>query len=60
MERDFYLTSNGTHLLLEPLVSLTIGYANQAFLSHVGDDIPNDTTMYIMDEVNHTVNTSTE
>ena len=36
VEGAFYLTPNGTDLLLKPLVSLIILDANQAFLSHVG------------------------
>ena len=36
MESAFYLTTNGTNLFLKYLVSLIIGYANQAFFSQVG------------------------
>ena len=56
----FYLTPNGTHLYLKPLVSLIIGDANQAFLSQAGEDLSKDTAMAIMDELNCTANTSTE
>ena len=45
---------------LKPLVSLTIEDANQEFLSQVGEDISNDTAMYIMGEVNRTKNISIE
>ena len=59
MESDFYLTSNGTHLFLKPLVSLTIGYVNQEFLSHIREDPSKDTVMDIMEKVKRTANTST-
>ena len=54
------MTSNGTNLLLKPLVSLTIGDANKTFILHVGEDLSKDTAMDIMYEVNRTANNSTE
>ena len=60
VESALYLTPNGTNLLLRYLVSLIIGYANQAFISQVGEYLPKDTAMAIMDKVNHTANNSTE
>ena len=54
------MTSNVRNLLLKTVVSLTIGDANKAFLSHVVEDLPKDTAMDIMYEVNYTTNTSTE
>ena len=60
MESAFHLTTNGKNLLLKPLLSLIIGYANQAFLSQVGEDLSKDTAMDIMEEVNRTANTSME
>ena len=59
MESSLYLTSNGTYLFLEPLVSLTIGYANQDFISQLGEDLSKDTATAIMDEVKRTTNAST-
>ena len=60
MESAFYLTMNGTNLFLKPLVSLIIGYTNQAFLSRVGEELSKDTVITIMEEVNRTKNTSAE
>ena len=60
VESAFYLTSNSTNLLLKPLVSLTIGYAIQTLLLHIGRDLSKDAAMAIMDEVNRTANNSTE
>ena len=60
VESDLYLTPNGTHLFLKPLVLLIIGYANQEFLSQVGEDLSKDTAMAIMYEVNCTANTLTD
>ena len=60
VDSAFYLTTNGTNMLLKPLVSLMMGYANQASLSQVGEDISKDTAMAIMDEANCTVNNLTE
>ena len=60
LESAFYLTSNGTNLFLKPLVSLTIGYSNQEFISLVREDISKETAMDILDEVKLTVNTATE
>ena len=45
-------------MFLKPLVSLTIGDANEDFLSQLGDDLSKDTVIAIMDKVNCTVNTS--
>ena len=56
----FYLTPNGTDLFLKPLVSLNLGDENQEFLSQVVEDLSNYTDMDIMNEVNHTMNASTE
>ena len=60
MESAFYLITNGTNLFLKPLVSLVIGDANQAFLSQVVEDLSKDTNMVIIDEVNRTMDNSTE
>ena len=60
VESAFYLTSNGKHLFLNPLVSLTIGDVNKEFISQVGDDLSKDTATTIMDEVNQNANNSTE
>ena len=60
MDSEFYLNPNDTNLFLQPMVSFIIGDANQAFISPVGGDLPKDTDMDIMDEVNRTANTSTE
>ena len=60
MESDFYLTTNGTNIFLKPLVSLIIGDINQEFISQIGEDLFNYTSMAIMEKVNRTVNTSME
>ena len=60
MEIAFYLNTNGTNLLLKPLVSSIIGHGNEAFLSQVGEELSKDTTMAIMGEVSCAANNSTE
>ena len=59
VDSAFYLTMNGTNLFLKLLVSLIIGYANQAFISQLVEDLSKETAMAIMEEVNSTANTST-
>ena len=60
VKSTLYLTSNGTNLFLKPLVSLTTGYANQSFISQLGEYLSKYTIMAIVEEVNRTTNTSTE
>ena len=60
VEISFYLTPNGTNLLLKPLVSLIIVDSNKLFLSQVGENRSKYTDMDIMDKVKLTANTSIE
>ena len=48
-ESALYLNSNVIKLFLKPLVSLKIRDENKEFLSQVGEDIPKDTAMDILD-----------
>ena len=59
VQSDLYLTTNGTNLLLKPLISLITGDMNQAFLSNVGEDMSKETSIAITEEVIRTINTST-
>ena len=60
VDSALYITTNGTNMFLKPLVSFIIGYANQAFISKVGEELSKETDMAIMEEVKRTTNTSTE
>ena len=60
VDSTFLLTTNGTNLVLKPMVPLIMVDANQAFLSQLGEDISKYTDMAIMNELNFAANTLTE
>ena len=49
VDSTFLLTTNGTNLVLKPMVPLIMVDANQAFLSQSEEYLSKDTNMAIMD-----------